>query len=410
LDEKLQEICEPISVDDVYAVLDHVTTEIFPHRALARQQRYLRRVVKPEDMPIGTYVARIRELNGYLEDFPPFAPGQSLSEADLVELVERGLPNSWTEQMADQGFDPIEHTLTDLVAFCERAEVVATIVDGHHSKKSEGPRAEPSRVPVFKRTGALSHARKPSEEASNKKQKTGKYCPLQKTSGNDAGECKVILAPIARMRGTGKSQTTAARSNNNKKIEKQRESLMNEMLAQFKDTVAETVHESDDSSSDATDLNIDNFNTDSDDSFDAYTLSQLHSTSTGSTSTKDKNFAPLVVAKIQSHPQQPKVQWIRVLLDSGASGTIINGTYTKKINTQRVSKTEWTTKSGTFVTEKECKIHFSLPEFHENKIIEWTVHVDDTEQNFKYDMIIGRDLLEALGISFDFAKTYYHMG
>jgi predicted aspartyl protease len=283
-------------------------------------------------------------------------------------------------------------------------------VEGHHDKKSNGPRAEPSRVPVFKRTGALSHARKPSKEASNKKQKTGKYCPLQKTSGNDAGECKVILAPIARMRGTGKSQTTAARSNNNKKIEKQRESLMNEMLAQFKDTVAETVHESDDSSSDATDFNIDNFNTDSDDSFDAYTLSQLHSTSTGSTSTKDKNFAPVVVAKIQSHPQQPKVQWIRVLLDSGASGTIINGTYTKKINTQRVSKTEWTTKSGTFVTEKECKIHFSLPEFHENKIIEWTVHVDDTEQNFKYDMIIGRDLLEALGISFDFAKTYYHMG
>jgi hypothetical protein len=71
---------------------------------------------------------------------------------------------------------------------------------------------------------------------------------------------------------------------------------------------------------------------------------------------------------------------------------------------QKVPKTQWTTKAGTFATKKECKIQFSLPKFHENRIIEWTVHVDDTEENFKYDMIVDRDLLEALGISINFAE------
>ena len=83
---KLSEMADPISMDDVNECIDAVTKTLFPHRALARQKRYMRRFMrKPAGMPIRTYVARIYELNEYLKEFPPFGEHQALSEDELVE-------------------------------------------------------------------------------------------------------------------------------------------------------------------------------------------------------------------------------------------------------------------------------------------------------------------------------------
>ena len=55
---------------------------------------------------------------------------------------------------------------------------------------------------------------------------------------------------------------------------------------------------------------------------------------------------------------------------------------------------------GQFVTRKKAQISFKLVEFSHNKVINWTVHVDDQTDptKSKYDMIIGSDLLSELKI------------
>jgi hypothetical protein len=91
----------------------------------------------------------------------------------------------------------------------------------------------------------------------------------------------------------------------------------------------------------------------------------------------------------------------RVLLDSGCGGTLVNRSFVRKYQKTTLSKsTNWTTKAGTFKTDRtKVKCQFTFPEFCEGKDISWNMYVDESDARLNiYDMIIGRDLLHELGI------------
>jgi len=46
-----------------------------------------------------------------------------------------------------------------------------------------------------------------------------------------------------------------------------------------------------------------------------------------------------------------------------------------------------------------------LPEFHAHRVIEWEVYVDDSTSLSTYDMIIGRDLMDAIGLDLLFSEN-----
>ena len=54
-------------------------------------------------------------------------------------------------------------------------------------------------------------------------------------------------------------------------------------------------------------------------------------------------------------------------------------------------------------TTGKCKINFILPEFHSDRVISWDAHVHESNVTQKYDMIIGRDLLNALNMDIRFS-------
>jgi hypothetical protein len=91
---------------------------------------------------------------------------------------------------------------------------------------------------------------------------------------------------------------------------------------------------------------------------------------------------------------------MRVLLDSGCGGTLVNKSFIKKYKKTTLSKsTNWKTKAGTFKTNRKVKCQLTLPEFHEGKDISWDMCVDESDARLNsYDMIMGRDLLHKLGI------------
>ena len=63
----------------------------------------------------------------------------------------------------------------------------------------------------------------------------------------------------------------------------------------------------------------------------------------------------------------------------------------------KTAPSQWATKTGTFTTDKKCKITFMLPSFHKHRDITWEAHVEESEKgSSRYDMIIGRDLLHEL--------------
>jgi hypothetical protein len=47
-----------------------------------------------------------------------------------------------------------------------------------------------------------------------------------------------------------------------------------------------------------------------------------------------------------------------------------------------------------------------LPEFHKHRVIEWEMYVDETSSKLStYDMIIGRDLMESIGLDLLFSEN-----
>jgi gag-polyprotein putative aspartyl protease len=88
---------------------------------------------------------------------------------------------------------------------------------------------------------------------------------------------------------------------------------------------------------------------------------------------------------------------LTALLDTGASATLIAEKFTKKLKLRsKKSNQVWTTPAGTLQTTAMCRSQFSMPELHDNRVIEWEFHV--TKTMGAYDMILGRDLLTDLGI------------
>ena len=93
------------------------------------------------------------------------------------------------------------------------------------------------------------------------------------------------------------------------------------------------------------------------------------------------------------------------MFDTGCGGTLINKEFVKKLKTTTVAGTEWVTKTGVLETNRKCRCAFTLPEFHEGRDISWTMYVDESDNtDSRYDMIIGRDLLDELGFDFLFSE------
>ena len=92
---------------------------------------------------------------------------------------------------------------------------------------------------------------------------------------------------------------------------------------------------------------------------------------------------------------------LRILLDSGASASIINSSYVLRNELQKNNDThEWTTMAGTFKTTRLAEIKLKLPELSDTAEINIKCHV--TKQKSKYDLILGREILRELGITLNF--------
>ncbi len=91
---------------------------------------------------------------------------------------------------------------------------------------------------------------------------------------------------------------------------------------------------------------------------------------------------------------------IKALLDTGASATLIDRRLVRKLRIKRDAPTKWTTAAGSFITNDRVINQFMFPEFHGKRTVSHSLKVCD--QPMGYDMIIGRDLLQDLGITINY--------
>jgi predicted aspartyl protease len=110
---------------------------------------------------------------------------------------------------------------------------------------------------------------------------------------------------------------------------------------------------------------------------------------------KTTDVRPLAYVRFNSRLGKTKPITLKCLLDTGASGSIIASQHAQKLRIKSLpgEKTIWTTPGGELTTSKKCHSKFV--------VIEWDINVSSSNLG-AYDMIMGRDILQGLGIKFDF--------
>jgi predicted aspartyl protease len=113
-----------------------------------------------------------------------------------------------------------------------------------------------------------------------------------------------------------------------------------------------------------------------------------------------------VVVEVRYGHKLDKSRNLKALIDTGSSGCIILNEFTEGIHHKRSEDPQqWMTKGGLFQTNGICPVKFYLPEFSTQECVKWKFHVDSSKNATKsrYDMILGRDLLEQLPLDIKFS-------
>ena len=111
---------------------------------------------------------------------------------------------------------------------------------------------------------------------------------------------------------------------------------------------------------------------------------------------------PIVFGHVLVTKESRQTKTARILLDSGASSSLITSELVKKLRTKTEKPTLWSTAAGDFKTSGISKISFQLMELSPTAELQWKLHVHKGSLN-GYDMILGRDILTELGIDLCFS-------
>jgi len=78
-------------------VIDDLTRNVFPIKALQTQKRFMRDFLrKPRDIKRRKYVSHVCEINEMLVHFPTANQESKLPPSDeILDLLEFGMPSSW---------------------------------------------------------------------------------------------------------------------------------------------------------------------------------------------------------------------------------------------------------------------------------------------------------------------------
>ena len=204
------------------ACIEALKKHTFPPRALTLQRRFMRRFFrKSRDQSTRDYVARLIQVNDYLPHFPEADATAKLTDEQLMEVLEFGVPNSWQNVMQMQGFIPADQTPTTFVEFCERIErAEANKGIGTMSEAfPKGSSNDPLLGACASETGAYKIPKKKTKRsASQAKASEPNWCMLHLMNPSHVTDkCKVLQAQAERMRSTWEAAGVAKKPRFEKK-------------------------------------------------------------------------------------------------------------------------------------------------------------------------------------------------
>ena len=102
--------------------LNAVAVEVFPHRALFFQKRWMQSGMrKPRSMTTRQTVAAIGRINNALPLFPGAHESDKFTEDELLQIIEWMVPQEFRTKFEEKGYIPSDF---DRKQFLEEAEII----------------------------------------------------------------------------------------------------------------------------------------------------------------------------------------------------------------------------------------------------------------------------------------------
>ena len=134
---------------------------------------------------------------------PPFRANQVLSNDKLLDIILYGTPKSWQKEMDRQGFDPLLHTLNEVVDFMEQIEAS----EDFDASKNNGQ--DKKKAPSNKRKGGKM---KDEDESIPRK----KFCLLHGYGTHDSDDCKGLKQMVKHQKEESNDKTDKKKGGSNK--------------------------------------------------------------------------------------------------------------------------------------------------------------------------------------------------
>ena len=122
----------------------------------------------------------------------------------------------------------------------------------------------------------------------------------------------------------------------------------------------------------------------------------------------DLDLTPVLQGLMQIKHGTPKGQQIRILVDTGASHTVVDASLCRKLRKKTTSSQKFSVPGkGLIQATAMCKVNFQLPQLSPTMTIQQELVVlPNLSPN--YDMIMGRDLIRELGLIMDLTTNCIH--
>ena len=321
-----------------------------------------------------------------------------LNEAELQIILEHAVPGSWRHQLVVSGrYEDMD--FNDVVAYFKTLENLEEETPrglstgrlrttgqlqggGRSSNTSSGGRSNKAHASGQPKPKAGKHRGGGNTGTTRRSERPrGPWCPVHRTSSHSWEECY----SNPKNQGPGKARSTSHAEAN---------------------LIEKTTQKSDAESrqsgrKDSTDSGTDE---DYDEAYVIRPASGLKDTESGAR--ESQCVIEIGLSRgINGTDQGRTFARKKALLDTGCSRSIIKkAALPKNARINKDSKTVWTTKTGTFVTNRSAKVLFQLPELTTQRTALGHFRIDESNGQDPYDVIIGRDLMGQLGLKIDFAK------
>ena len=388
-------------------VMDEFALTFIPAGAPYLQKLYMRReCFQPKSMTIAEFSNRLKVLNNSIR----YLPGQNntpIPEDEFQELFIHGLNEAYRNIMKLTNHVWHQHTHSQNLTYLQSLE---------------GIKDELLRNFMF--------ASKPTVFKKQTNYKGKKWCTECQSPTHNNVDCRILKRkknkndsddekkPPAKKNAPGfknnkpKKQAEYHHMETIDQNEDDDENVINdemnvEVEPNEEDEPQQTNHNGDEPSDDEDTILNKLFN--SEISENAY-LSDLFTTAAMQSDKSTSNtYTTAVSATITT--EEGEIIKLNVLLDTGSSKTLIKRKALSNafFETHKLNKsTQWRTNTGTFNTKYEIPLTFTIPAFAPRKEITWKAQIDETEMNLHgFDLIIGRDLLQALRMDIRFSTNRY---